>query len=279
VPRVEGAGVSLAYEILDGGDPTLVFLHGNSSHRGIWRALAAELPDYRRLLLDVRGHGDSEHVDPPAYDPVDEAADLAAVVRALVHEPYVVVGHSNGALAACVYAAETAARDGLPPPLALVWGDIDPVVPEWQVEFFHGAAERIGRVYATADDAAAGFLRTYPNIRRDLLAPFVEEALRPVVGGFRMKLDPQVYATFAPDDLRPLLPRITCPVLILRGGESIVPTDDGITDLRAGLRQSELCVLPGVSHMMVLERPELVAAAIRDFLQEELRLPPRRPEG
>jgi pimeloyl-ACP methyl ester carboxylesterase len=263
VAALDANGLTLTYEDLAGGEPTLVFLHGNSSHRGIWRAVAAELGDFRRVLVDVRGHGDSDHVDPPEYDPRDEAEDLAAVVRALVHEPYVLVGHSNGALAACVFAA---GDYGVAKPSALVWGDIDPHVPDWQLEFFHGAAERIGRVYATADDVAAGFLRTYPNIRRNLLGPFVADALRVVEGGFRMKLDPQAYATFSPEDLRPLLPRIACPVLILRGGASIVMTDEGLADLRAGLAQSELAVIPEASHMMVLEQPEAVAAAIRDFL-------------
>jgi pimeloyl-ACP methyl ester carboxylesterase len=266
VATLDADGVTIAYEDLPGGEPTLLLLHGNSSHRGIWRALAAQLPQFRRLLLDLRGHGDSDHVDPAAYDPADEAADLAAAVRELVHGPYVVVGHSNGALAAGAFAA---GDYGVPRPAALVWGDIDPLVPGWQVEFFHGAADRIGRVYASADDAAAGFRRAYPNVRADLLRPFVEEGLRRVDGGYRMKLDPQVYATFAPGDLRPLLPRIECPVLIVRGGESAVSTDDGIADLQAGLRRSELAVVPGVSHMMMLEQPEVVAATIRDFVRQQ----------
>jgi len=273
VAAVDAAGVTLTYEELPGGEPALVFLHGNSSHRGIWRAVAAELADHRRILVDVRGHGDSDHVDPPAYGPADEAEDLAAVVGALVHEPYVVVGHSNGALEAAVFAA---GDYGVEKPRALVWGDIDPNVPDWQVEFFHGAAERIGRVYRSAEDAAARFLRTYPTIRRELLEPFVADALRPVDGGFRMKLDPQVYATFAPDDLRPLLPRIECPVLILRGGASIVMTDEGLADLRAGLPCSEVAVIPDASHMMVLERPEAVAGAIHDFLGGTARRPPNQ---
>jgi pimeloyl-ACP methyl ester carboxylesterase len=261
--RIGGDGPSLAYEILDGGEPSLLFLHGNSSHRGIWRWLAAELPRFRRILVDIRGHGDSDWVDPPAYDPDDEAQDTARVVRELIDGYYALVGHSNGALAA---AAFVAGDYGVPKPLALVWGDIDPRVPDWQVTFFHGAAERIARVYATPDDAAAGFRRTYPNIPKERLRPFVEEGVRRVDGGYRMKLDPQVYATFEPGDLRPLLPRIEIPVLVLRGGKSIVLTDAGVADLEAGLPRCEVAVIDEVSHMMMLERPELVAAAIRSFV-------------
>jgi pimeloyl-ACP methyl ester carboxylesterase len=262
--RIGGDGPSLAYEILEGGEPTIVFLHGNSSHRGIWRWVAAELPEFRRVLVDVRGHGESDWVDPPAYDPPDEADDIARVVREVVEGPYVLLGHSNGALAA---AAFVAGDYGVAKPVALVWGDIDPRVPDWQVEFFHGAAERIARVYASADDLAASFRRTYPNIPEERLRPFVEESLRSVEGGFRMKLDPQVYATFAPEDLRPLLPRIDVPVLVLRGGESIVLTDAGVADLKDGLPRCEVAIVKDSSHMMMLERPDLVATLIRSFVR------------
>jgi pimeloyl-ACP methyl ester carboxylesterase len=262
--RIGGDGPSLAYEILEGGEPTIVLLHGNSSHRGIWRWVAAELPEFRRVLLDVRGHGESDWVDPPAYDPADEAVDIARVVHAVVEGPYVLLGHSNGALAA---AAFVAGDYDAPKPVALIWGDIDPRVPEWQVEFFHSAAGRIARVYASAADAAAGFRRTYPNIPEERLRPFVEAGLRPVEGGLQMRLDPQVYATFAPGDLRPLLSQIDLPVLVLRGGESIVLTDAGVADLTAGLRRCEVSIVERASHMMMLERPELVAAAIRSFVQ------------
>ena len=262
--RIGGEGPSLAYEILEGGQPTIVFLHGNSSHRGIWRWVAAELPEFRRVLVDVRGHGESDWVDPPSYDPDDEADDIARVVRELVEEPYVLLGHSNGALAA---AAFVAGEFGVPKPVALVWGDIDPRVPDWQVEFFHGAAERIARVYGSPDELAARFRRTYPNIPEERLRPFVEEGLRAVEGGYRMKLDPQVYATFAPEDLRPLLPRIDAPVLVLRGGESIVLTDAGVSDLKAGLPHCEVAIVKDASHMMMLERPDLVATSIRSFVR------------
>src|SRR2546427_4041829 len=40
---------------------------------------ARELHEFRCVLLDLRGHGDSEHVSPPAYNPEHHAADLAQV--------------------------------------------------------------------------------------------------------------------------------------------------------------------------------------------------------
>src|SRR6266508_1594713 len=105
--RVRGAGPTLSYEVLEptvdpppAGVMTLLCLHGNSSHRGVWRPVARELREFRCVLLDFRGHGDSEHVSPPAYNPEHHAADLAPVVASLVQHPYAILSHSAGALAA-----------------------------------------------------------------------------------------------------------------------------------------------------------------------------------
>ena len=105
--RFRGPGPTLSYEVvgpsidLPPADAmTLLCLHGNSSHRGVWRPVARELREFRCVLLDLRGHGDSEHVSPPAYNPEHHAADLAAVVAGLVRSPYAILAHSAGALAA-----------------------------------------------------------------------------------------------------------------------------------------------------------------------------------
>src|SRR6266508_4945159 len=85
--RVRGAGPTLSYEAFGptAGAPTasaitLLCLHGNSSHRGVWRPVARELHEFRCVLLDLRGHGGSEHVSPPAYNPEHHAADVAQVI-------------------------------------------------------------------------------------------------------------------------------------------------------------------------------------------------------
>jgi hypothetical protein len=54
--RVGGAGPTLSYEVVKKADTaacsllTLLCLHGNSSHRGMWRLVARELREYRSVL-------------------------------------------------------------------------------------------------------------------------------------------------------------------------------------------------------------------------------------
>jgi pimeloyl-ACP methyl ester carboxylesterase len=273
--RVPGAGPLLSYEIvgptLDVSPAprlTLLCLHGNSSHGGVWRLVAQELREFRCVLLDLRGHGDSEHVSPPAYNPEHHAADLAQVVPHLAQGPYAFLAHSAGALAAARFM--TGHHGSSPMPAALVWVDLDPLVPHWQVDYFHQGVASVSRTFPMADDAVRGFRRVYPNIPEDRLRSFVTEGLHQVVGGWQMKLDPATYGTWEPGDLRPVLPDISTPTLILRGADSIVTSSEGLTALTDGLRDHELREIKGGSHMLLLEQPEQAANAIRDFLRRRV---------
>ena len=265
--RVQSAGPTLSYEIVaptvaPANAVTLLCLHGNSSHGGVWRLVARELSEYRCVLLDFRGHGESDHVSPPAYNPEHHAEDLAVVVPKLVQSPYVILAHSASTLAATHFMTSRPASM----PIAFVWVDLDPLVPRWQVDYFHEGVASVARTFARVDDALRGFRRIYPNIPEDRLRSFVTEGLREVDGGWRMKLDPATYGTWEPGDLRPLLPRILTPTLILRGAESIVTSAEGLEALVEGLPNHQVREIKGGSHMLLLEDPEEVAHTIRDFI-------------
>ena len=272
--RVVAAGPTLAYEVVASGEagasasPTLLCLHGNSSHRGVWRPVAKRLREYRSVLVDLRGFGDSDHVTPPAYNPEHHAADIAAMISGgLVEPPYAILAHSAGALAAAYFMATTRTTAAAARPAAFVWVDLDPLVPSWQVDYFHQGVASVSRIFATVADAARPFGRIYPKIPEEQLRAFVTEGLRSVEGGFRMKLDPATYGTWEPGDLRPFLPAIPCPTLVLRGGESIVTSAEGVSALVIGLPDHEVREVEGGSHMLLLEQPDIAAEVIRDFLR------------
>jgi pimeloyl-ACP methyl ester carboxylesterase len=275
--RLQTPYTTLAFEIVEPATEaalhsplTLLCLHGNSSHRGVWRPVSRELLEHRCVLLDFRGHGESEHVSPPAYNPEHHAEDLAALVPNLMRTPYAILAHSAGALAAARFMTSQAAPDAAAMPIAFVWVDLDPLVPRWQVDYFHQGVASVARTFPTVDDAVRGFRRIYPNIPEDRLRSFVVEGLREVDLGWRMKLDPATYGTWEPGDLRPVLPEITTPTLILRGAESIVTSAEGLTALVDGLPNREVREIKGGSHMLLLEHPEQVARIIRDFLRAHL---------
>ena len=274
--RIRGAGPTLAYEIVgpttgsqSASAVTCLCLHGNSSHRGIWRLVARELPEYRCVLLDFRGHGESEHVAPPAYNPEHHAEDLVEAIPKLVQGHYAILAHSASALAAARFMTRNSPSSAAMP-VAFVWVDLDPLVPRWQVDYFHQGVASVARTFQVVDDALRGFRRIYPNIPEDRLRSFVLEGLRQIEGGWRMKLDPQTYGTWEPGDLRPTLPQISTPTLVLRGGDSIVTSAEGMTALAAGLPNRQVREIKGGSHMLLLEYPEVVSRIIRDFLRAHL---------
>src|SRR2546425_6552340 len=249
---------------------TLLCLHGNSSHRGVWRLVARELCEFRCVLLDFRGHGDSEHVSPAAYNPEHHAIDLAQVVPGVVGKRYAILAHSAGALAAARFVTNAPASVPVAMRIGFVGVDLDPLVPRWQVDYFHQGVASVARTFATVDDALRGFRRIYPNIPEDRLRSFVVEGLRQVDGGWRMKLDPATYGTWEPGDLRPVLPSITTPTFVLRGAESIVTSAEGTAALSDGLPNCEGREIQGGSHMLLLEHPEEDAAAVRDFIRRHV---------
>src|SRR5437773_11794874 len=103
------------------------FRESDNADRLLRRLVARELVEFRCVLLDFRGHGDSEHVSPPAYNPEHHAADLAQIVASLVKSPYAILGHSAGALAAARFITNARATVPVAMPVAFVWVDLDPL--------------------------------------------------------------------------------------------------------------------------------------------------------
>ncbi len=91
----------IAWEARGGGRrlPVLA-LHGlTDAAVGWWPALGGIAQTRRVVAVDARGHGDTALTDEP-FSIAALAADAARVVREVVGEPVVVVGHSMGGLVA-----------------------------------------------------------------------------------------------------------------------------------------------------------------------------------
>lgn len=71
------------------------------------------------------------------------------------------------------------------------------------------------------------------------------------------------------EKLKPHLPEITCPVLLLVGGipHDGVPPRSEMEALRAGVSLLSVDTVPGVGHYIHEERPEAVAAAVHEVAQ------------
>ncbi len=110
-------GVAIAYEYdasAPGDQPPVVLLHGfavsghlNFGGPGLIDALADA--DRKTLVIDARGHGDSDKPhDPTLYGEARMAQDVRELVDELGFEQYDVIGYSMGSVTAAILASQDA---------------------------------------------------------------------------------------------------------------------------------------------------------------------------
>jgi pimeloyl-ACP methyl ester carboxylesterase len=260
-------GTVLRY-LVGGEGPPLVLVHGLGGAATNWLLLTPELVRERRVIVpELPGHGGSGRLpEAPSLDPFADA-----VIAVLEHEgavPASWVGHSLGgavALRAAVRRPEAvtgvvlAAAAGISSStrggeLTVAW--LGRLQPERLVLPYRGrvARSRRGRTLAfgwwgVADPA--GF------------DPAMAEAF--IAGTARHTDTRAAGAALVSSDPRPDLDRVGCPCLCVWGGsDNWVPLTDGMEyarRLRAPLR-----VIADCGHLLIGERPDAVAAAVRSFL-------------
>ena len=99
--RVIGAGAEIDVAV-SGSGPAVLLLHGYPETKLMWRHVAPVLAQrFTVVAPDLRGYGDSEKPvsteDHAPYSKRAMAADMAAVMTALGHRSFSVVGHDRGA--------------------------------------------------------------------------------------------------------------------------------------------------------------------------------------
>lgn len=99
MPRVVNKGVSINYRV-EGSGPPIVFGHGLTSSSDVWyeRGFVAALKsEYRLVLIDNRGHGQSDKPhDPQSYTTEKCASDIVAVLDDLGMKTATYWGYSQG---------------------------------------------------------------------------------------------------------------------------------------------------------------------------------------
>lgn len=79
--------------------------------------------------------------------------------------------------------------------------------------------------------------------------------------------DAQINALVSRPDVHDLLPHIACPTLVMTGELDSWAPPAQHEEIAAAIPNSELVIVPGAGHMIQLEAPEAVNAAITDWLE------------
>ncbi len=283
-PRTERLTIrGIDYAVREWGDrasPPLLLLHGWGDCAASWQfTVDAFQRDWRVLAPDWRGFGESGH-NAAAYWFPDYLADLDALLDAFdLREPVPLVGHSMGGNVAALYAGVCPERVAA---LINVEGfglaDSDPQeAPERYRRWLDaGRRRREHPGYASLDKLVAKILERSPGIARDR-ARYVARrwARRGSDGRWRPKADAAHHwpnaVLYRRAEARACWQRIRAPVLLVSGSETGFEAQAALwRDGDSGYPDARAVTVDGAGHMLHLERPEALAAAIEEFLGARL---------
>src|SRR3954451_8405241 len=273
--RYVEAGGLRQHVVIGGGRPPLLLVHGWPENWYAWRMLMPALArDFQVIAVDQRGMGLSDKPE-GGYDTGTQAGDLVALMDALGHERFAVVGHDTGFAISYALAADHPDRvdrvallelPGSPgtapaPPLFLP-GPLNDRL--WHLGFnrIDGLNEQLvtGRedvFFGWEFDAAAKELPegTVDHYVDGLSDP---DSLRGCFGWYRA-LD----TTIAQDGERKTT-HLTMPVLAIGGeasfGEHVGQAVQAVAD------DVQSTGIPGAGHFVAEEAPEEMLAALSGFL-------------
>jgi pimeloyl-ACP methyl ester carboxylesterase len=261
-------------------DHTVVLIHGFLDFAWTWEGMmhAGLSGRFHAVAPDLRGHGDSARVGTGGYYHFpDYLADLRDLIAAVARKRVSLVGHSMGGAVAAYYAGtypaeihKLALLEGLGPPETEGLGPTR--VAAW-IAAWERARKRPPRLYASVDEAAAQLRKHDPRLAAELARELAARGTAPADGKLRFKHDP-LHTTSGPfgftlANAERFWRRITCPVLMVEGSDSILRHAPQETARRAACFANRTSViLPEAGHMMQRHQPAALAQRLSQFLAD-----------
>ncbi|HEY9273389.1 alpha/beta fold hydrolase [Achromobacter sp.] len=241
------------------GEP-LVLLHGVGLDHTLWDDLAPLLErDFEVLRYDMLGHGHALAID-ASVTVQDFIAQLDTELDRAGWQSANLLGYSMGGLIAGAYAA---ARPQRVTRLALL-----STVFRRSPDETRAVLARLDAA-ATQDPEAAAqvslqrwFTPAFQAARPERVASIGQRLLHNDRASFLA-----AYRVFAQGDpiLAQAAPAIACPALVLTGEQDVGSTPRMTLELAEALPHARAQVVPGQRHMLPVEEPAVVAAALRGF--------------
>ncbi|NNC13645.1 alpha/beta hydrolase [Planctomonas sp. JC2975] len=248
LPRAE-----VYHEVVGSGEP-VVLLHGGFCSLETMRPqLECLATRYRVHAMERPGHGRSvDREGPFTYD--DIVADTVDYLDALGLEDAHVLGFSDGGIAALMLAIDYPDRVRS---LVAIGSNTD---PEGLIDEAEGVGSKSGLPDASGDSTSL--------VRR------IEEQMQ--TDYEQLSPDGPVHAELVREKLARLwqdephiplgdLRQVKCPALIMAGDADSIRIEHTVA-IAKNIRGAQLCIVPGATHLVMMERPDLVNTIVVDFL-------------
>lgn len=245
--QISAAGHSLAYAWIEGGEPTLVFLHEGLGSIPQWRDFpqkVAQATGRRALVYDRYGYGNSEVLKEEKrgirFMHDEGLVVLPQLLSGLSIEKPILIGHSDGASIALIYAGAGNPARGiavLAPHVFVEEGGLESIRKAQHTFETTDLPQRLGKYHRDAR-------KTFYLWNDAWLAP-----------GFKRW------------NIEQYLPGIRCPVLAIQGEQDQYGS---MAQLEAIKRQvggpCELLKLPQCGHSPHQDQPEKVLNSLAEFI-------------
>ena len=275
----QARAVSIHYAEGPANGPPLVLLHGLARD---WKSFSVLLPElsgrFHVFAIDLRGHGASSRV-PSGYRITDYAQDVSAFLKQVIPGGAAIFGHSLGAEVGMCAAADRDCRVS-----ALILGDpvisaenfarsmYDPLFLQMHKLMTRGLSQKemaagIGKI----EIRIPGFdevlrIGDLPGNTAPVLMEWARCTLLTDPEALAMMLDGRSFVGWDP---RQLLPRVSCPTLLLQGNPELdaLLTDDDAKLALGLLPNAKHIKFPLLGHALFMQQPKPVLHALTSFLK------------
>lgn len=278
----------------DGAVMTVVFTHGYCLSLDCWhfqRLALRGVAGLRLVFWDQRSHGRSERSrsylagEPASIDEL--GGDLADILDELAPGggPLVLVGHSMGGMTIMALADEhpelfrsRVAGVALLGTTAGQWRGVTLGLPALGAKAFHlvgpGLVKALGRQRELVErgrrlssELTASIYDAF-SFGRDDVDPVLARFARRILEGTPIDVVAEFFPVFAAHDKTEALGVLHgVPTLVMGGGRDRLTPPEHSEAIAAALPQAELRILPEAGHLLMLEEPDAVNAALAGLLR------------
>jgi pimeloyl-ACP methyl ester carboxylesterase len=254
------------------GKPPMLLLHGLRGHAHAWDDVAeTACTDYHVLALDQRGRGDSDWAKDGDYSTAAYVADVVAFADALKLDKFVLLGHSMGGRNSMAFAAQYPQRLQ-----KLVIVDIGPTIDPRGNTRINEELNAVPETFESFEAVVVYMSKQNRFASDEVLRRRLQYATKTLSDGqIGWRYDVAIreqrrQGTAAPSvDLWPGLGNISCPTLIVRGGESDLLTREVAQQMVNVISCATVVEIEQAGHMVFEDNPRGFNHALMAWLRQE----------